>query len=255
MANPLFYNQVVALNSEAHRELRLAAVDKPLAFATEANLIPALIEEFGAAAPFMPIAFLPGAERPAAVFVAGLKPGQNLFIGADGKWASGYLPAYLRRYPFIMGDVPGGDPVLCIDESFAGFGMKEGERLFSPAGETLPIVGNALALAENYRLSALRTDAFVGALQTLRLFRSVTLDAKSPGGESTVVHGLMVIDETAFDALSEDDVLELHRQKFLKPIIAHLMSLSAVSRLGEMIRAGTSGGAPAPAEQPAAVPA
>lgn len=244
MANPLFYNQVVALNTEAHRELRLTAVDKPLAFATEANLIPALIEEFGAAAPFMPIAFLPGADRPAAVFVAGLKPGQNLFIDADGKWASGYLPAYLRRYPFIMGDVPNGDPVLCIDESFAGFGKHEGERLFSPAGETLPLVGNALALAENYRLSALRTDAFAGALQKLRLFRSVTLDAKSPDGQSTVVHGLMVVDETAFDALSEADVLDLHRQKFLKPIIAHLMSLSAVSRLGEMMRSAV-GAAPA----------
>lgn len=250
MANPLFYNQVVPLNTEAHRELRLAPVAKPLAFAAEANLIPALVEEFGAAAPHMPVAFLPGAERPAAVFVAGLKPGQNLFVGADGNWTGGYLPAYLRRYPFIMGDVPGGDPVLCIDESFPGWSKRSGERLFSPTGEPTPVVGNALALAENYRLSALRTDAFSGMLQSLKLFRSVTLDAKSPSGESTVVHGLLVVDENLFDALGEDEVRELHRQKFLKPIVAHLMSLGAVARLGEMMRAAAAKAEPGGAEKP-----
>lgn len=251
MANPLFYNRVVPLNTEAHRELRLAAVDKPLAFASAANLIPALIEEFAAAAPFMPVAFLPGAERPAAVFVAGLKPGQNLYIDADGKWTAGYLPAYLRRYPFIMGDVPNGDPVLCIDEAFEGFGKRQGERLFSPAGEAMPVISNALGLAENYRVAAKRTDEFSGALQKLKLFRSVTLEAKSPSGESIVVHGLMIVDEAAFDALEDDQLLELHRQKFLKPIIAHLLSLSAVSRLGDLVRAA-SPAAPAASAKAAA---
>jgi hypothetical protein len=131
MANPLFYNKVVPLNTHAHRGLRLAAVGRPFGFAASANLIPALLEEFSAAAPFMPIAFLPGAQNPAPVFVTGLRPGQNLFVGTDGKWADGYLPAYLRRYPFIMGDVPQGDPILCIDETFAGFSNQQGERLFS----------------------------------------------------------------------------------------------------------------------------
>src|SRR5690348_1672136 len=110
MVNPLFYERIVPLDSAAHRTLKVGPAANPYAFAREANLIPALIEEFSAAAPFMPIAFLPGAEKPAAVFVTGLKPGQNLFVKTDGQWAAGYLPAYLRRCPFIMGDVPDGQP-------------------------------------------------------------------------------------------------------------------------------------------------
>lgn len=234
--NPLFYGKVVALNTQAHRDLHLAPVERPFAFAEQANLIPALLEEFSAAAPFMPVAFLPGAQNPAPVFVTGLQPGQNLFVGTDGKWTGGYIPAYLRRYPFIMGDVPNGDPILCIDESFSGFGKSEGERLFSPAGETLPIVSNALTLAESYRLSARRAEEFATTLQAMKLFRSVTLDAKAPGGTSTVVHGLLVVDEQAFNALSDEDLLKLHHKQFLKPIFSHLHSLGAVSRLGELIR-------------------
>jgi hypothetical protein len=237
VANPLFYSKVVPLNTQAHRELRLVALDQPFGYAVHANLMPALLEEFSAAAPFMPVAFLPGAQIPAPVFVTGLKPGQNLFVGADGKWTGGYLPAYLRRYPFIMGDVPKGDPILCIDEPFEGFSTKEGERLFSPTGEAQAVVNNALTLAETYRVSAKRAEEFASTLQRLNLFRSVTLDAKAPGGASTVVHGLLVVDENAFDALSDNDLLELHRKQFLRPIFAHLHSLGAVAKLGDMLRA------------------
>lgn len=235
MANPLFYNRIVPLDTRVHRHLHLAAPAKPFGFAAEANLVPALMEEFGAAAPFMPIAFLPGADKPAAVFVAGLKPGTNLFIDDAGKWTAGYLPAYLRRYPFIMGDVPNGKPVLCIDETFDGFGPAKGEALFSPIGETQEPLQRALSLAENYRLGAKRSDAFCETLQRLKLFRSVTLDARPPGGESIVVHGLMVVDEDVLASLGKDELYELHQQKYLKPIYEHLLSLSAISRLSEML--------------------
>lgn len=235
MANPLFYNRIVPLDTRAHRHLQLAAPEKPFGFAAEANLIPALMEEFGAAAPFMPVAFLPGTDKPAAVFVAGLKPGSNLFIDEAGKWTGGYLPAYLRRYPFIMGDVPQGKPVLCVDETFAGFGR--GDHLFSGVGEMQPVLKQSLALAENYRLGAKRSDAFCETLQRLKLFRAITLDARTPDGESTIVHGLMVVDEEALNALGKDDLAELHRLKYLKPIYEHLVSLSAISRLSQLLPA------------------
>ena len=230
MANPLFYDRVVPLDSAAHRELRLRPTEKPYGFAEGANLIPALLEEFGAAAPFMPVAFLPGVDKPAAVFVAGVKPGMNLFI-EEGRWTGGYVPAYLRRYPFIMGDVPSGQPVLCMDAGFAGLDSEEGTRLFSASGEPEPALSAALALAEGYRQGALRAELFCATLQRLKLFRSVTLDARQPDGESTVVHGLMVVDEEAFGALGAEDLHGLHQLGFLKPIFEHLASLAAISRL------------------------
>ena len=236
MVNPLFYQRVVPLDSAAHRTLKLAPIAKPYGFAGDANLIPALVEEFSAAAGGMPVAFLPGADKPAAVFVVGFKPNQNLLVKADGQWAGSYVPAYLRRYPFIMGDVPGGQPILCIDGAFAGLGS-EGEPLFLDTGTPAPVVTQALALAENYRLGAQRSDEFCMTLQRLKLFRSVTLEAKPPDGQSVVVHGLMVVDEEALNNLPAEDLAELQRQKFLRPIYAHLISLGALPKLSERLQA------------------
>ncbi len=240
MANPLFYGNIVPLGTAAHRDLRMRTLDRPFGFAAEANLVPALLEEFGAAAPHMPVAFLPNADRPAAVFVTGLKPGRNLFVNAAGQWTGGYLPAYVRRYPFIMGDVPAGDPILCIDSGYEGFGTAEGDLLFAADGKPGAQLNKALALAESYRQSALRSDAFCAALQKLGLFRTVTLDARLPGGESTVVHGLMVVDEEAFNALGPEALHELHVQRFLRPIVEHLVSLAAMSHLSNALMAETA---------------
>ncbi len=231
--NPLFYEKVVPLDKKAHRGLTLDRAANGFGFTRGANLIPAVIDEFGAAMAHLPIAFLPGAKRPAAVFVVGLNPGSNLFLKPDGKWDGRYIPAYVRRYPFIVGDVPGGEPLLCIDESYRGLGRASGERLFSDAGEPQPVVSEALDLAVNYKRSADRTDEFCGMLQELGLLGSVSLNARTAGGENTVVHGLFVVDESLFDALSEDDVVRLHQKGFLKPILQHLASLAAISHLAD----------------------
>ena len=239
MANPLFYRKVVPLNRDTHRKLRLKTPTKPFDYARTAHLIPATIDEFTAAAPEIPIAFLPGAAQPAAVFVTGLKPGNNVFIAEDGRWDGSYVPAYLRRYPFIIGEVPGAEAILCIDEEYEGFAPGEyegfvtadGAKLFTKNGKPEPVVDNALALANSYRAAAKRTDAFATLLQGWGLFRSVTLDAKLPDGQSTVVHGLLTVDEDALAGLADDRFLELRRNGYLKPLYAHLLSLGTVSKL------------------------
>jgi hypothetical protein len=231
MPNPLFYRRVVPLNRDAHRKLRIRPLAKPLDYARGAHLIPALVDEFGAASGEIPIAFLPGAAVPAAVFVTGLSPGSNAFITPEGRWNATYVPAYLRRYPFIIGEVKDADPVLCIDEEFEGFGEREGTKLFSSSGAPEPPITEALALSNNYRAAAARTDALAQLLQNFGLFRSVSLDAKLPDGQSTVVHGLLVVDEEALAGLPDERYLELRRAGALKPIYAHLISLGTISRL------------------------
>ena len=233
MSNPLFYNNVVPLDKSAHKDMRLDFSAQRFGFAQSANLVPALIDEFGAAMGHLPIAFLPGAKNPAAVFITGLKPGTNLFLDSEARWEGGYIPAYLRRYPFIMGDVAEGEPILCIDEAFSGLNAKTGEKLFTQNGDLEPVVQRGLDMALHYRNAAARTDEFCATVQQLDLLGSVTLDAKVDGGDSTVVHGLFVIDERAFDGLRADDVRMLHEKRFLKPIVQHIVSLAAISHLGD----------------------
>lgn len=233
MANPLFYKNVVPINSELHRGLRFSVPPRPLEFAREANLIPALVDEFAHAMADLPIAFLPGTKHPAAVFITGLKPGTNVFISIEGLWDGQYAPAYLRRYPFIVGDMPEGDPLLCMDETYAGFGTEEGVRFFSNSGESQEPLQNALNIAQSYREAAERTDDFAAMLQKMELLRAVSLDGKTADGETINVHGLLVVDEEAFDQLSGEQLGELHQAGFLRAIFNHLFSLKAISRLGE----------------------
>lgn len=243
MTNPLFYKNVIPLNTEAHRNLRLATPEQPLAFARDANLIPALVDEFESAAGDLPIAFLPGTEAPAAVFVTGLKPGTNVFVSRDGLWDGQYAPAYLRRYPFIVGDVSGGEPVLCVDDTYEGLNEEEGERFFTDDGESQETLMRALTLSQGYKTSAERTDAFARMVHDMGLLRAISLDAVLPDGEKTSVHGLMVVDEDALAGLSGGDLETLNKAGFLKAIYWHLLSLKAISTLSRQLGEDAGAGA------------
>jgi hypothetical protein len=240
MANPLFYKNVVPLNTETHRNLRFATPKKPLAFAQDANLIPALVDEFEHAVDDLPIAFLPGNDAPAAVFVTGLKPGTNVFVSDEGLWDGKYAPAYLRRYPFIVGDVTDGEPILCVDDTYEGLSEKEGERFFTKDGESEETLVRALTLSQSYKTSADRTDQFTRMVQEMDLFHSISLDAVMPDGEKTSVHGLMVVNEDALEGLSGDNLKKLNEAGFLKAIYCHLLSLRSISRLGRQSEAASS---------------
>jgi len=63
-----------------------------------------------------PIVFT-GTGKPYPAAVLGLRVDQNLFIGPDGRWVEGiYVPAYVRRYPFVFIEAPEDKLILAIDE-------------------------------------------------------------------------------------------------------------------------------------------
>lgn len=211
-----------------------------MAFAKEANLIPALVDEFELALDDLPIAFLPATDVPSAVFVTGLKPGTNVFISDEGLWDGKYAPAYLRRYPFIIGDVTDGEPILCIDDTYEGLSEETGEPFFSKTGESEEVLVRALTISQSYKASADRTDAFAKMLHEMGLFQSISLDAVMPDGEKTSVHGLMVVNEQSLAELSDEQLGKLNAAGFLKPIYSHLLSLRSISRLGQQKNSSTA---------------
>ena len=98
-------------------------------------LVPTVIDEFGAAMTYLPIAFLPGVKQPAAVFLVGLKSGSNLVLDS---WAGAPRARLSLSYPLIVGDVPGWEALLRVDEADDGITKKDDERLFTDAGEVGP---------------------------------------------------------------------------------------------------------------------
>lgn len=228
---PLFYRTVVPLDSRRHEALRISRPLRPLDYARDANVIPALVDEFDLAMAEIPIAYLPGKNCPSAVFVTGSSPGTNIYVTDGGLWNGTYVPAYLRRYPFIIGEVSEDDSVLCIDESYDGLGEAEGDRLFSETGVQQDALTNALTLAQSYRDAAIRTEAFCAMLRDFDLLQTATLDTIKPDGAKSVVHGLLIMNEVALAALPSDKLYALHAEGYLKAIYSQIASLRAVSKL------------------------
>src|SRR5690606_20389549 len=122
--NVLFYGKPEPLSVEAHGGLGADAVEQPYAFAAGTNIVPLTVTEFAPAALTYPVIFVGEARQPVAVM--GLRQGENLFIDEAGAFRpEAYIPAYVRRYPFVFAnDEVQKRLVLCVDRD-AAF-IKEG---------------------------------------------------------------------------------------------------------------------------------
>ena len=99
--NVLFYSKPEPLAKELHSNLGVKRMDGPFAFAKAGHAIPLTVGEFPLAAVTGPIIFVGDEKLPIAVM--GLNAGENMFVKDDGTFESGiYIPAYVRRYPFVF---------------------------------------------------------------------------------------------------------------------------------------------------------
>jgi len=227
---PIFYKDIVPLDRQLHRSFRLKAEPPRYGFAANSHVIPAIVDEFGMGGRYLPIVFLPGAKVPSAVFLLGMNPGDNRLISRDGRWEENYVPAYLRRYPFIIGEVEGAEPIVCIDQSSELFSIDAGQPLFEDGGEDTPLLQGKIRFINDYLAAARRTEEFVKAIAELDLFQTVTIDVQPAAQDRRVMHGLMMIDLAKFNALSDADFLQLRQQGFIPMVYAHLASLANLDR-------------------------
>src|SRR5690606_24555798 len=109
------------------------------------------------------------------VVLLGVRDGENLFVNADGTWGGRYVPAFLRRYPFVFsssGD--GANFTLCVDEEFEGCNRKgRGERLFDNEGERTQYLQGVLGFLQAYQVQFQRTRALTKRLNDLNLLEAM----------------------------------------------------------------------------------
>lgn len=238
-SNPLFYRRVVALDREKHKRSRIARPGEPFGFARATQFIPAVVDEFPAACRELAVVFVPGPGRPSPVFIVGFSGGQNLLVTGDGEWSGTYVPAFLRRYPFIRGDVEGGDPVICLDQEYEGLNESSGQAFFEGEEQT-PYLQQQVGLVNAYYEASRRTENFCDLLQQFDLFKSITIDVKSAFG-STAVHGLLAIDEEKLNALPAKEFEKLRKAGVLPAIYAQLISLGSINQLSARLDAARAG--------------
>ncbi len=231
MANLLFYEKPVALNKVQHKDLKIKPLDNDFSFAKNTNSVIVAGVEFTEAAKEYPIVFARAGETIVPVVLLGLRNNENLFVKNDGKWDGRYIPAFVRRYPFVLAETgEQGQRMVCIDESFPGLNESEGDALFDN-GEPTPILKQAMDFLEEYQRQYQRTERFVKRLQDNELLMSLNAKIDMADGQQYGLTGLLAIDEKKLLQLSDDQALEFFRSGELAWVYCHLMSLGCMASM------------------------
>ncbi len=250
----LIYSDIVPVNRVAHRDKSIQKI-KHLAFAKNVNSFPIVVAEFLRASEEMPVVFVESGDSVVPVVLTGLADDQNLMVTADDKWDGRYVPAFIRRYPFVFAAVDGGeDLTVCVDESYEGLNDEgRGERLFDSEGETTDYLTRIIEFLQDYERQFSVTKAFCAKLKELDLLMDGTaqIDLGGDAGKRTL-GGLKVVNEASLGKLEDEQLLGLARSGELRAIHAHLSSLGNINQLADRAREKGVAGSDASVEQPEA---
>lgn len=214
----LIYNDVVPVSFARHADLCVKATGG-YGFARHVNSVPLVASEIVPASAEYPVVFAVTPEGVVPVAVLGLSQGENLFIGEDGRWLGNYVPAFLRRYPFVFSSSEENTRLtLCVDESYEGCNREDrGERLFDAEGEHTLRLKSVLEFLKQYQAEFERTKQFCANLQQLGVLEPMNANFRLPGGREGALGGFSGVDRArlkaigpeALDRLARTDELEL----------------------------------------------
>jgi len=222
----LIYTRAQAVSSQRHREWSVKS-GGTYEFAREVNSIPLTAVEFMSAAGEYPIVFAGSDEQLMPLAVMGMRDKENLFIDADGKLDATYVPAFLRRYPFVFSSQDDGNNfTLCIDETFSGCNQENvGERLFDSEGEQTQYLKGVLAFLKEYQVHFARTQAFSKKLKELGLLEPMGAQFTQPSGEKLTLTGFYAVNRQKLKELPTEELEQLVKNDGMELIYLHLHSL------------------------------
>jgi SapC len=250
---PLFYKDLVPLNSQEHAKYKTRAIDSAM-FMDGQHAVPLTIDEFVMASRNFPIIFSAG-DAPVPLILMGMNEGVNVYMDDKGKFTQNvYLPAYIRRYPFMLAKLrPDTDELsLCFDPTSDAVGefKKEGEPLFDGT-EPTENTKNILKFCEDFEQAGARTQAFMEELGKYDLLMDGEVSIQQEGQENPFIYrGFKMINEDKLRELRGDELRKMNQNGMLPLIHAHLFSLQLMSEL--FAAQAQQGKVPQPVEQTAA---
>ena len=199
---------LVALNNQTHRKLRIATMGSSLGYAA-VNAVSVIPREFPRLLAHYPIFFTKSTEtgqfEPAALL--GFERHENLFL-MDGRWDAGYVPLQIQRQPFSLiprrGEGAPGNPAaldVALDLDSPLIQTQEGERLFLDDGQSSKFLQSITSMLATLVSGSKEAYAFTGRLAELDLIEPVRIDIEFVDGSETKMQGLYWIAAVALKAL------------------------------------------------------
>lgn len=232
---PLFYTNPVPLDSNEHADMSLKT-DFNFDFTKEINAVPVNLIEIPQVSRFYPIAF--GTDDSATpVAILGVRNEENLFVEDDGNWRKEtYIPAYIRRYPFIFSETPDSEQLaLCIDMNDDVVEKTDKHPFFDKNGKPTTLSKNGLEFCKSYHAASEQTNSIGKALLEKGLLIDRQADMTLENGQKISFSGFRVIDEKKFAKLDKNTLHEWHNNGWLSVIYAHLFSMNNWAFLTQLL--------------------
>lgn len=235
-ALPLLYRRIEPLSATRHGAVRLRG-PQDFSFARGAGIVPITLGEFSIVARQYPIVFLPtrpGAPPLAAAALGG-SPRENLFVGADGQWLQGfYVPAYLRRYPFITGDTQEAErKAIYLDVESPRVSQDEGVALYEN-GELSQLGKAAVEFCRQYHGQVLATAAFNAAISAADILVPRSYPTEGDAKPRKNDPAMMTVDEAKLPSIDDATYLKWRAQNWIGMLYLHLFSISNFAALMQL---------------------
>ena len=242
----LFYRSAVPVSATRHGDVSVRA-GATFGFAARVNSVPIVAAEFAQAGAEYPIIFAGTGDSVLPAVVLGAREDENLHVDADGRWRGRYIPAFLRRYPFVFSTTTGGKSlVLSIDEAFEGVNRDGlGERLFDAEGNQTQYLQGILRFLQEYQAHSLRTQAFCRQLVELDLLQPMRAQFNLGSGQQRSLGGFKVVDRARLKALPPDELAGMCQRDELECLFLHLASLRHFKDMLAQMAPAARGGAEA----------
>jgi hypothetical protein len=228
----LVYSNVAPISSERHANW-FVEDKEDYEYTQGLNFVPILTAEFAQVSINYPIVFAMGdTETPMPVAILSIEKGINCYLNDNNQWDSEYVPAFLRRYPFVFTrSQDEQEYYLSIDEDYKGFNQEEkGHPLFNDEKEPGNITKEMLSFSTQYQIEHTKTLEFCSKLHELNLFdRKQVSSAGQDEKEEIKLSGFYTVDRTRISTLRESSILELVQDGSYEKICNHLSSLENFS--------------------------
>ena len=230
---PVFYQGLQPLSSTQHANFKSRTADRA-PFLVNNHAVPITVDEFVSVQRHCPIVFSSG-EMPVPLALMGLNEGVNVYFDEEGKPLSEmYVPAYVRRYPFMLAKLqPDAQELsLCFDPTSGLVGeFEDGNALFED-GKPSETTNQILKFCEEFELSAQRTASFVKELKEAELLMDGEVSIQPGNVEQPFVYrGFQMVNEEKLRDLRGDELRRMNQNGMLPLILAHLFSMGLMREI------------------------